>query len=100
RVARHLRRRTPRPRPGDDLQFIQPRVNTADRQGALLDDVIGNWWTIAAWGNDPWRLLGPTERDLGARRAPRLHRPRDPAAVGRARVCALPDDRGRRRHRG
>ena len=39
------------------LQFIQPKVNTTDAQGALLDDVIGDWWVIGAWGNDPTRLL-------------------------------------------
>ncbi|WOQ17813.1 bifunctional 3-(3-hydroxy-phenyl)propionate/3-hydroxycinnamic acid hydroxylase [Raineyella sp. W15-4] len=40
------------------LQFIQPRVITADRTNVRLDDVLGDWWTIAAWGNDPTRLLG------------------------------------------
>ncbi|SDC01326.1 3-(3-hydroxy-phenyl)propionate hydroxylase [Raineyella antarctica] len=39
------------------LQFIQPRVNTADATDVRLDDVMGDWWTIAAWGNDPTRLL-------------------------------------------
>ncbi|MFE9322436.1 bifunctional 3-(3-hydroxy-phenyl)propionate/3-hydroxycinnamic acid hydroxylase [Nocardia sp. NPDC052278] len=52
-------------------QFIQPRVNTAGARGQLLDDVIGNWWTIAAWGNSPARLLGAQDlervRRLGAR---------------------------------
>jgi 3-(3-hydroxy-phenyl)propionate hydroxylase len=60
------------------LQFIQPRVNTADRDRALLDDVIGNWWTIAAWGNDPARLLGPAERDLVD-------------ALGARLVCLVPE---------
>ncbi len=39
------------------VQFIQPRVNTADASNVLLDDVLGDWWVIGAWGNDPTRLL-------------------------------------------
>ncbi|CAM3501198.1 bifunctional 3-(3-hydroxy-phenyl)propionate/3-hydroxycinnamic acid hydroxylase [Nocardioides dubius] len=46
------------------LQFIQPRVNTATSTNALLDDVLGDWWTLACWGNDPSRHLGPAELDL------------------------------------
>lgn len=38
-------------------QFIQPRVTTADAVNALLDDVVGDWWTVAVWGNDPARLF-------------------------------------------
>ncbi|WP_425310528.1 bifunctional 3-(3-hydroxy-phenyl)propionate/3-hydroxycinnamic acid hydroxylase [Ammonicoccus fulvus] len=53
------------------LQFIQPRVATAEATGVRLDDVIGPWWTVAAWGNDPARLLSPSDRAklerLGAR---------------------------------
>lgn len=44
------------------VQFIQPRVNTRDVTGSRLDDVIGPWWTIAAWGNDPARLFSPEDR--------------------------------------
>ncbi|MGH3349171.1 MAG: bifunctional 3-(3-hydroxy-phenyl)propionate/3-hydroxycinnamic acid hydroxylase [Nocardioides sp.] len=44
------------------LQFIQPRVSTSGAGNVLLDQVIGDWWTIAAWGNDPARLL--SEQDL------------------------------------
>ncbi|MFE6647296.1 bifunctional 3-(3-hydroxy-phenyl)propionate/3-hydroxycinnamic acid hydroxylase [Nocardioides sp. NPDC057772] len=44
------------------LQFIQPRVATADADDVLLDKVTGDWWTLAAWGNDPARLL--SEQDL------------------------------------
>jgi 3-(3-hydroxy-phenyl)propionate hydroxylase len=44
------------------LQFIQPRVSTADATDVLLDQVTGDWWTVAAWGNDPARLL--SEQDL------------------------------------
>ncbi|WP_067433454.1 bifunctional 3-(3-hydroxy-phenyl)propionate/3-hydroxycinnamic acid hydroxylase MhpA [Nocardioides jensenii] len=44
------------------LQFIQPRVNTAAANDVLLDEATGNWWTIAAFGNDPTRHL--TAADL------------------------------------
>jgi len=54
------------------LQFIQPRVNTADREGALLDEVTGHWWTIAAWGNDPARLLSADDLAAAERLGIRL----------------------------
>lgn len=44
------------------VNFIQPRVTTRDAAGARLDDVIGPWWTIAAWGNDPARLFSAADR--------------------------------------
>lgn len=44
------------------LQFIQPRVSAAGATDVLLDQVTGDWWTVAAWGNDPARLL--SEQDL------------------------------------
>lgn len=53
------------------VQFIQPRVNTAAAADALLDDVVGNWWTVLTWGNNPLDLLPSGEvaklRALGAR---------------------------------
>ncbi|MEX0427268.1 bifunctional 3-(3-hydroxy-phenyl)propionate/3-hydroxycinnamic acid hydroxylase [Nocardioides sp. DS6] len=39
------------------LQFIQPRVNTADTTDALLDDVTGHWWVLATWGTNPTTYL-------------------------------------------
>jgi 3-(3-hydroxy-phenyl)propionate hydroxylase len=51
-------------------QFIQPRVQTAQGE-MLLDDAIGNWWAIAAWGQDPSALLSTADLEnvklLGAR---------------------------------
>lgn len=38
-------------------QFIQPHVATTDASDVLLDDALGDWWTVAAWGNNPARLL-------------------------------------------
>lgn len=49
------------------LPFIQPRVNTATACGVRLDDVLGSWWAVAAWGNDPARLLSTQSRDWLAR---------------------------------
>ncbi|MDH2412985.1 bifunctional 3-(3-hydroxy-phenyl)propionate/3-hydroxycinnamic acid hydroxylase [Nocardioides sp. CER19] len=46
------------------LQFIQPRVNTAARTGALLDEVSGDWWTLATWGTDPTAYLTPADLEL------------------------------------
>ncbi|TYL49716.1 bifunctional 3-(3-hydroxy-phenyl)propionate/3-hydroxycinnamic acid hydroxylase [Nocardioides sp. BGMRC 2183] len=54
------------------LQFIQPRVNTVDTTDVLLDDVLGDWWTLAAWGNNPARHLGPDELELVRRFGIRL----------------------------
>ena len=38
--------------------FIQPRVDTRDAQGVLLDDVIGAGFAILSWNNNPRTLLG------------------------------------------
>jgi 3-(3-hydroxy-phenyl)propionate hydroxylase len=44
------------------LQFVQPRVTTADATEVLLDEVTGDWWTLATWGTNPTAFL--TEADL------------------------------------
>lgn len=53
------------------LQFPQPRVNTRQTQNILLDDAIGNWWSVIVWGNSPKDVLPEdslaTLRTLGAR---------------------------------
>lgn len=51
-------------------QFPQPRVNSKDASNILLDDAIGNWWSLIVWGNSPTDVL-PEEslrrlRTLGA----------------------------------
>jgi 3-(3-hydroxy-phenyl)propionate hydroxylase len=46
------------------LQFIQPRVNTANATNILLDDVTGNWWTLATWGTDPTTFLSPADLEF------------------------------------
>ncbi|MEU6844884.1 bifunctional 3-(3-hydroxy-phenyl)propionate/3-hydroxycinnamic acid hydroxylase [Streptomyces sp. NPDC046716] len=52
------------------LQFIQPRVSTADTGDVLLDDVTGDWWTLATWGTDPTAYL--TDTDLAFVRRHRI----------------------------
>jgi 3-(3-hydroxy-phenyl)propionate hydroxylase len=39
-------------------QFIQPRVDTRVRKDVLLDDVLGPWFAIVCWNNDPLAVLG------------------------------------------
>ncbi len=38
--------------------FIQPRVDTRTRQDVLLDEVLGDWFAVLCWNNDPRTLLG------------------------------------------
>ncbi|MBS4752978.1 bifunctional 3-(3-hydroxy-phenyl)propionate/3-hydroxycinnamic acid hydroxylase [Nocardioides sp. zg-ZUI104] len=54
------------------LQFIQPRVSTASANDVLLDEATGDWWTLAAWGNDPARLLSDEDLALVERLGIRL----------------------------
>ncbi len=53
------------------VQFPQPRVTFKAGSDILLDDAIGNWWSVLVWGNSPTDVL-PGEslaqlRQLGAR---------------------------------
>ena len=38
--------------------FIQPRVDTRDARGVLLDDVVGSGFAVVCWNNNPRTLLG------------------------------------------
>ncbi len=38
--------------------FIQPRVDTRGEQDVLLDDVLGNWFSVVCWNNNPRAILG------------------------------------------
>jgi 3-(3-hydroxy-phenyl)propionate hydroxylase len=38
--------------------FVQPRVDTRDRQDVLLDDVLGPGFAVLCWNNNPRALLG------------------------------------------
>lgn len=37
--------------------FVQPRVDTRDRQDVLLDDVLGSGFAVLCWNNNPRALL-------------------------------------------
>ncbi|KQU29421.1 3-(3-hydroxyphenyl)propionate hydroxylase [Rhodococcus sp. Leaf225] len=39
------------------VQFPQPRVTVANAGIVLLDDAIGNWWSVIVWGNSPKDVL-------------------------------------------
>lgn len=51
--------------------FIQPRVDTREQAGVLLDDVLGTGFAVLCWNNNPRALLGERIFDrwkaLGAR---------------------------------
>ncbi|TSD49884.1 bifunctional 3-(3-hydroxy-phenyl)propionate/3-hydroxycinnamic acid hydroxylase [Rhodococcus sp. KBS0724] len=53
------------------VQFPQPRVNSCDAADQLLDDAIGNWWSVIVWGNSPKDVLPQASLEklslLGAR---------------------------------
>ena len=38
--------------------FVQPRVDTREAQNVLLDDVLGRWFAVLCWSNNPRALLG------------------------------------------
>ena len=38
--------------------FIQPRVDTRTQQNVLLDDVLGSWFAVLCWNNNPRKILG------------------------------------------
>ncbi|MCV7197886.1 bifunctional 3-(3-hydroxy-phenyl)propionate/3-hydroxycinnamic acid hydroxylase [Mycobacterium angelicum] len=51
--------------------FIQPRVDTRTQQDVLLDDVLGDWFAVLCWNNNPRKILGEDAfggwKSLGAR---------------------------------
>lgn len=51
--------------------FVQPRVDTRDQQDVLLDDVLGCWFAVLCWNNNPRKILGDVAfanwKALGAR---------------------------------
>jgi 3-(3-hydroxy-phenyl)propionate hydroxylase len=38
--------------------FIQPRVDTRTQHNVLLDDVLGDWFAVLCWNNNPRKILG------------------------------------------
>ncbi|KZS68405.1 MAG: bifunctional 3-(3-hydroxy-phenyl)propionate/3-hydroxycinnamic acid hydroxylase [Mycobacterium pseudokansasii] len=65
----HAEPRNPRSPAG--TLFVQPRVNTRTRRDVLLDDVLGAWFAVLCWNNNPRKILGEqafaTWQALGAR---------------------------------
>ena len=51
--------------------FIQPCVDTRKQQNVLLDDVLGCWFAVLCWNNNPRKILGDEAfaswKALGAR---------------------------------
>lgn len=60
------------------VQFPQPRVNCTQGGNILLDDAIGNWWSVIVWGNSPKDVLP-------AQSLAKLQ------ALGARLVCILPE---------
>ena len=63
----------PEPRRADSpvgTLFVQPSVDTREQQNVLLDDVLGGWFAILCWNNNPREILGDkafaTWKALGA----------------------------------
>jgi 3-(3-hydroxy-phenyl)propionate hydroxylase len=40
--------------------FVQPRVDTREHQDVLLDDVLGGWFAVLCWNNNPREILRAT----------------------------------------
>jgi len=43
--------------------FPQPRVDTRTTQNVPLDDVLGNWFSVLVWGNDPRKVFDRSSLD-------------------------------------
>jgi 3-(3-hydroxy-phenyl)propionate hydroxylase len=51
----------PEPRRADSpvgTLFVQPRVDTREHQNVMLDDVLGGWFAVLCWNNNPREILG------------------------------------------
>jgi 3-(3-hydroxy-phenyl)propionate hydroxylase len=64
----------PEPRRADSpvgTLFVQPCVDTREQQNVLLDDVLGGWFAMLCWNNNPREILGDKAfanwKELGAR---------------------------------
>jgi 3-(3-hydroxy-phenyl)propionate hydroxylase len=40
--------------------FPQPRVDTRTAHNVLLDDALGDWFSVLVWGNDPRKVFDPS----------------------------------------
>ena len=75
--------------------FPQPRVDTRTEQDVLLDDVLGPWFSVLVWGNDPRHVFDAQSLDtltrlgvklISVRPSTQLHW--DAAPTGDARETA------------
>jgi len=75
--------------------FPQPRVDTRTEKDVLLDDVLGPWFSVLVWGNDPRHVFDQHSLDtltrlgvklVSIRPSTQLHW--DAAATGDAREAA------------
>jgi 3-(3-hydroxy-phenyl)propionate hydroxylase len=82
--------------------FIQPRVDTRTQQNVLLDYVLGPWFAVLCWNNNPRKILGDEAfanwKALGARfvalrPSTQLHWT-DPAAAEDPEVLVVGDRTG------
>ncbi|MGA9675030.1 MAG: FAD-dependent monooxygenase, partial [Mycobacterium sp.] len=46
------------PRSPAGTLFVQPRVDTRTQRDVLLDDVLGPWFAVLCWNNNPRKILG------------------------------------------
>jgi 3-(3-hydroxy-phenyl)propionate hydroxylase len=86
--------------------FPQPRVDTRVKQNVLLDDVLGPWFSVLVWGNDPRQVFDRQSLDtltrlgvklISIRPSTQLHWDAAPTADVReaADVTVIGDSTGR-----
>jgi 3-(3-hydroxy-phenyl)propionate hydroxylase len=86
--------------------FPQPRVDTREQQNVLLDDVLGPWFSVLVWGNDPRQVFDGQSLDtltrlgvklISVRPPTQLHWDADPTGDQRERadVTVIGDPTGR-----
>ena len=86
--------------------FPQPRVDTREQSNVLLDDVLGSWFSVLVWGNDPRHVFDQQSLDtltrlgvklISVRPPTQLHWDADPTGDPRERaeVTVIGDPTGR-----
>ncbi len=61
--------------------FPQPRVDTRTEQNVLLDDVLGPWFSVLVWGNDPRHVFDRNSLDTLTRLGVKLISIRPPTQL-------------------